>query len=113
MIELNKKYRTRDGREVRIYAVDGGGPFPVHGAYKVGGDWYSEQWPKNGSYGGHDHDLFEVLPEVTVRREVFYDTTDDTVFTTRNSAEYHGMPHIGTIDITHNGKEIIKVEVVK
>jgi hypothetical protein len=24
MIDINKKYRTRDGREVRIYATDGG-----------------------------------------------------------------------------------------
>jgi hypothetical protein len=30
-IELGKTYRTRDGREVKIYAVDGGGEFPIHG----------------------------------------------------------------------------------
>ena len=29
MIDMSKKYRTRDGREVRIYAVDGAKDYPV------------------------------------------------------------------------------------
>ena len=29
-INKNKTYRTRDGREVRIYATDGELPLPVH-----------------------------------------------------------------------------------
>ena len=32
MIDMKKKYRTKDGREVRIYATDGVGHYPVHGA---------------------------------------------------------------------------------
>ena len=32
MIDKNKQYRTRDGREVRIYATDGYGHYPVHDA---------------------------------------------------------------------------------
>ena len=35
MIDINKKYRTRNGREVRIYATDGWSASPVHGAIKV------------------------------------------------------------------------------
>jgi len=31
-IEVGKKYYTEDGREVRIYATDAGGVFPIHGA---------------------------------------------------------------------------------
>jgi hypothetical protein len=34
MIDINKKYRTRDGREVRIYATDGDGDPLTHGAIK-------------------------------------------------------------------------------
>ncbi len=30
MIELNKNYVTRDGREVVIYTIDAGGNYPVH-----------------------------------------------------------------------------------
>lgn len=31
MIDINKKYRTRDGRDVVIYAINGAGNYPVHG----------------------------------------------------------------------------------
>ena len=52
MIDPKKKYKTRDGREVRIYAVDGGEPdHCVHGAVKNhDGKWYSEDWAKDGVY---------------------------------------------------------------
>jgi len=49
MIELGKQYKTRDGREVRIYAVDGGGEYPVHGAIKYDGGWFSRCWAAKGA----------------------------------------------------------------
>jgi len=78
MIELGKQYKTRDGREVRIYAVDGGGRFPVHGALKqVDGTWRQEEWTLTGSYNGEKDghslpnalDLVEVKPRI--QREVW------------------------------------------
>jgi len=50
MIDINKKYRTRDGREVRIYATDGAMPRPIHGAVKSSYDstWHSFQWHEDG-----------------------------------------------------------------
>ena len=58
MISMNKQYRTRDGKKVRIYAVDAGGYCPVHGAYlnqgeyPYGGGYYREWvhycWTDNG-----------------------------------------------------------------
>ena len=65
MIDINKKYRTRDGREVRIYATDGGGPQPVHGAISGLNFWSTANWSKNGSYTvvygqEHDNDLIEI-----------------------------------------------------
>jgi len=74
MIELGKQYKTRDGREVRIYAVDGGGEFPVHGAIKKPGDiWDSMCWGVNGewfSVADMDcYDLVEVKPRI--QREVW------------------------------------------
>jgi hypothetical protein len=50
MTDINKKYRTRDGREVRIYATDGAMPRPVHGAVKSSYDstWHSFQWHEDG-----------------------------------------------------------------
>jgi hypothetical protein len=67
MIDINKQYRTRDGREVRIYATDGGGPCPIHGAISGLNFWSTANWSKNGSYTvvygqEHDNDLIEVRP---------------------------------------------------
>jgi hypothetical protein len=66
MININKKYRTRNGREVRIYAVDGDEPRPVHGAVKSQTGWIVSHWPKDGiqsSYEG-SNDLVEVKPRI-------------------------------------------------
>ena len=70
MIDINKKYRTRGGREVRIYATDGwlDGMIMTHGAVKnKNGYWEIANWyTKNGEfYGGiinHPFDLIEVRP---------------------------------------------------
>ena len=48
-IDKSKQYTTRDGREVRIYATDGGGHYPVHGAFKASdGGWIKEDWTSCG-----------------------------------------------------------------
>lgn len=39
---------TKDGQTVRIYANDGTGLFPLHGAIKCGSGWCMEHWNKNG-----------------------------------------------------------------
>jgi hypothetical protein len=49
MIEMGKQYRTRDGREVRIYATDGVGGFPVHGAVFFSDGWRAERWTSCGT----------------------------------------------------------------
>lgn len=115
MIEMGKKYRTRDGREVRIYAVDSGGDNPVHGA--IWDDarrvWDGEDWTDTGLWvadARSPEDLIEVLPEVTVRQ--YLRKNKHLV----GMADHENNPvwgTIGAIDITHNGKEIIDVKVVK
>lgn len=77
MIDINKKYRTRDGREVRIYSVDADNLDSVHGAYlHKDGKWMVASW----SWGGARHDaeetpmdLIEVKPRIqqTVWLHVF------------------------------------------
>ena len=68
MIDINKKYRTRDGREVRIYAVDGGGALPVQGACRDDetGVWVLSRWKENGriSLSDFPSDLIEVKPRI-------------------------------------------------
>jgi hypothetical protein len=48
MISKDKTYRTRDGREVRIYATDAGGLFPVHGAILCDDLWIGMKWTEEG-----------------------------------------------------------------
>jgi hypothetical protein len=63
MIDINKQYRTRDGREVRIYATDGRGIYPVHGAVKVEDEWIPYTWQEIGVEGVNNaRDLIEVRP---------------------------------------------------
>jgi hypothetical protein len=76
MIDMSKKYRTRDGREVRIYAVDAGGDYPVHGAVlKAGtdGNWTARTWAGGNFFSSpqyaaapHHGDLVEVKAEVWI-----------------------------------------------
>lgn len=68
MIDINKKYRTRDGREVRIYAVDGGGGCPVQGTiFSKELGWLLATWSMDGcALNDIDHpaDLIEVKPRI-------------------------------------------------
>lgn len=70
MIDKNKQYRTRDGREVRIYATDGIGAYPVHGATRGSQGWTPEKWTAGGLFffdGSHrEGDLVEVKPRLQV-----------------------------------------------
>ena len=71
MIDKSKTYRTRDGREVRIYATDGLGSHPVHGAVKNPDGWRQATWMRDGYWASVDmgSDLIEVKPRI--KREVW------------------------------------------
>ena len=65
MIDINKQYRTRDGREVRIYATDGGGYWPIHGAMQLScSGWAPASWDNHGNACNsfHRDNLIEVRP---------------------------------------------------
>lgn len=68
MIDKEKKYTTRTGLPSRIYATDGGGEYPVHGAIFNNGKWNITSLTAGGSVlknGIHDYDLIEAKPRVT------------------------------------------------
>ena len=69
MIDMSKKYKTQDGRQVRIYAVDGRGDFPVHGAILQDEGWKPDTWLISGEYTSESRggrlDLVEVVEEDT------------------------------------------------
>jgi hypothetical protein len=69
MIDKSKTYRTRDGREVRIYATDGVMPRPIHGAVKssYATEWHLHEWYEDGrternTLAFNMYDLIEVRP---------------------------------------------------
>lgn len=69
MIDINKKYKTRDGQDVRIYATDIGGDYPIHGAIRANDGWALTNWTKDGCYYAYSQgvsscDLVEVKPRV-------------------------------------------------
>ena len=80
MISKDKTYRTRDGREVRIYATDGGGEYPVHGSVKTNDGWRPRTWVSNGQVGPLENagDLIEVKPRI--QRTVWLNVFGDHVY---------------------------------
>ena len=80
MIDPKKTYRTRDGREVRIYAVNAGGDKPVHGAIANKGKWDFHCWSSLGDWASQECaatplDLIEVKPRI--QREVWLNVYRD------------------------------------
>jgi len=69
MIDKSKQYRTRDGREVRIYATDGGGHKPIHGAIREDENWIAYTWLYDGVAALDCNSLIEVKPRI--KREVW------------------------------------------
>ena len=98
MIDKSKQYRTRDGREVRIYAVDGGGDWPVHGAYVDRDTWRIRSWTADGCIYNQktDADLIEVKPRI--KRKVWVNVYPHRM----------GVPHGNHAYVAmHRGKDAI------
>jgi hypothetical protein len=49
-IEEGKFYRSRDGHKARIYSVEGGGQFPIHGALLETAGWVGHVWQNDGTF---------------------------------------------------------------
>jgi hypothetical protein len=84
---MDKTYRTRDGREVRIYAIDGVDPFSVHGAIKEYGSWVTESWTKNGRVSTHPMDHDDDLIEVDEKKGIKTTISMDKQYRTKNGSE--------------------------
>jgi len=70
-IEAGKKYKTRCGYEARIYCVNAGGDYPVHGAYKIEGhSWLLVRWKADGKAmsTGEDFELDLMLDDIASYR---------------------------------------------
>jgi hypothetical protein len=104
MISKDKQYRTRDGREVRIYATDGEHNQAVHGAVKTKGEWMVYAWYSDGVYARSDrngrHDLIEVKPrhKRTVWLNV-YQSDGAVAFSSKQAADTCSSNRIACIKV--------------
>jgi hypothetical protein len=106
---MDKQYRTRDGREVRIYAVDGGGYKEVHGAYRDAIGWVLAYWYDDGkSVRTVDapYDLIEVKPRI--QREYWLNVKHNdysSLHYTRKAADTYSDDRIACVKVTIDCEE--------
>lgn len=109
MIDKSKDYKTRDGREVRIYATDGGGAKPIHGAVLNNGKWVSHIWTAAGFLQdvACSSDLIEVRPRI--KREVWvnvYPNQEKGAHRTKESADLNAnVGRIACVKLTIDCEE--------
>ena len=94
-ISMDKQYRTSHGREVRIYATDAGGEYPIHGAVLVDGIWFPMRWCEH-LFSDPDMDFGGVLIEVKprIQREYWVNLHKDYMiipYPSKESADEHAM----------------------
>lgn len=108
MISKDKQYRTRDGREVRIYATDGTKNFEVHGAVKNDEGWHVISWGlDNGKFDRHSteehkYDLIEVKPRIKRSHwmNIYPSLCRDASHVTKDQADTHcGSDRIACVKV--------------
>ncbi|MEN6532709.1 MAG: hypothetical protein ABFD89_03550 [Bryobacteraceae bacterium] len=86
-LDFSKPVQTRDGRPARIYATDGGGKYPIHGAVFLSGDstsdpwWVVETWTAEGrvlANGPFKPEDLEQVPETFTHEEILVFTMHPT-----------------------------------
>ena len=106
MIDKNKEYRTRDGKEAIIYSTCGSKPYVVHGAYKTVSGWIACEWTAEGRQGdgGHEYinDLIEVKPRIN--RSVYLNVYQGLV-------QAHGSREDADASAAQQRLACIKVEI--
>lgn len=98
--------QTRDGRPVRIYATDGSGVWPIHGAVLTEEDWSVRSWHADGKYSGSDAcDLVVKPPRVTGWVNVYMGcnktgyATSNSIYATKEEAIQAQVACLGQIYI--------------
>jgi hypothetical protein len=103
-VDFTKPVKTREGREARVYATDGSGEFPVHGAVKYEKGWGLAEWKENGQHCtrvGCGDELVNVPEEVTEDLWLeFYHNGQADVFHTEAAARIYKASAIAIKKIT-------------
>ena len=103
-IEVGKFYKTTSGREVRIYAVDGGSKRPVHGAYlESGKKWVIASWALDGAFYEGIDPMDIVIPPLRYEGIVRFHESE---FLTRSNAMIHVPPGFAGKQVKYSLEEI-------
>lgn len=85
-LEVGKYYVTRNGKKVRIYATDGNGCTPVHGAVYTDG-WTQLRWALDGLRLSHGREQYDIVgPWEEPLREIWVGELNNGGLSTRNFA---------------------------
>lgn len=79
-IEVGKYYKTREGKKVRVYAVDGVKPHPIHGAILLSELWHALVWTRKGELIEdeiHDFDITSVWEDTESKESQNYNAPLD------------------------------------
>ena len=73
MIKVGEEYETVCGFKVRIYATDGAGSYPVHGAFYKEGKWWPLPWTEHGRYlDTEEKSRMDIkLPNTRIKQDVW------------------------------------------
>ena len=102
-IDINKKYRTLSGQEVRIYSVDGRMPYIVHGAIEWEHGWSVACWDDDGNYYGATPNLKLVEAKLRIKQKVWVNVYPDHclgAYHEKRHADEMAAPHrIGCVQV--------------
>ena len=105
VIDINKQYRTLDGREVKLLMTDAGGNYPIIGAIKNHeGSWFGFQWTPNGNRGcDSNSELVEVKPKhvrwINIYKQIGFDETREIADKAAAAATLAGRCRIACLRI--------------
>ena len=94
MIQTSKAYRTKDGQKVRVYATDGVGHHPVHGAILTSKGWMPAQWDENGrAFKPHLESELDLVDE-----SLYSDDHPGTIWIAKNGDSVQYVSGEGELD---------------
>ena len=103
MIDIKRVKRTRGGHEVRIYATDGGGSYPIHGACFCEEGWRHRTWAEDGKFVKFETSEYDLVEEPeTVEIDVWLNVREDGSsirWESREQADRNALNRIACIHI--------------
>ncbi len=104
-IDINKKYKTREGKEVIIYEILDNPylTYPIIG--RISGIPRADSWRSDGSFvdkGDLDlYDLVEIKPSLTFWVNCYPESSRNHCYDTKDTADFYASPgRIACVEIT-------------